>query len=140
MNIKTAIDRAFSLRPDSFSEEVKVEWLSYLDAQLFVELIQTRENPEGITYSRYYPDNMDQELIIPFPYDKVYVSYLKMKVLEAYGDTEGYNNAAYLYNQDMSEFKSHWGRTHRQIDARRKQNLCGANYVYPCECPLNERR
>ena len=140
MKIQKAIDRAFSLRPDSFSIPTKVEWLNELDGQIWLELFSVRENPEGITFEQYNDEDLDRELLIPFPYDKLYPSYLKMKALEAYGDTDDYNNAAYAYNKQMADFKVYWGRTHRQRKKEQKTAFDGILYVYPNGDPFERNR
>ena len=141
MKLQEALDRAFSIRPDSFPPEEKVAWINELDGQLFIETISTHENPEQIVFQKYDPSNLDSELLIPFPYDKVYISYLKMRVSEAYGDSEEYNNAVYLFNNQMEEFKAYWNRTHRPILPYENKRTCpgGLYYVYPCDGPLEKR-
>lgn len=138
MKIKTAIDRVYAVRPDSFTPDEKVEWLNHLDGQIYQEVILTHENPQNISFSKYDASDLEKELLIPFPYDKIYTSYLKMMIEEAYGETEAYNNALYLYNENKKDFLSYWNRTYRPLPAgRKKVSHCGALFVYSCESPLD---
>ena len=116
MKIKEAIDRTYFLRPDSFSADEKVAWLNELDHQLYLETILTHENTN--TEAPLFPytaDNMERELLIPSPYDKVYISYLKAKIEEAYGEVDSYNNAVAMFQQQMGEFKRYWHRNNMPI-------------------------
>ena len=137
MKIKEAIERTFALRPDSFLIEEKVAWLNELDHKLYLEVILTHENGRkpapfehyfvyncGVCYTpsetetktewkQYDPSNLETELLVPAPYDKLYISYLKSKIEEAYGETERYNNSAYIFNNELQDFKAYWNRTHR---------------------------
>lgn len=138
MKIKTAIDRVYAVRPDSFSIEEKVEWLNQLDGQIYQEVILTHENPSNIAFSKYDPSDLERELLIPFPYDKIYLSYLKVMIEESYGETEAYNNALYLFNENKKDFKAYWNRTYRPIRSGSKMKNCGGSVcVYPCESPLD---
>lgn len=138
MKIQEAIDRAFLIRPDSFPVEEKVAWLNEFDGQLYIETILTHENNEGISFSKYGPSDLDAELLIPFPHDKVYPSYIKMKVSESYGETEEYNNDAHIFNKHLEEFKAYWNRTYRSFPPCGVKKPCpgGIYYVYPCDDPL----
>lgn len=137
MKIKEAIERTFALRPDSFPPEEKVAWLNELDHKLYLEVILTHENGRkqapcehyfvyncGVCcipsetetkteWKQYDPSNLETDLLVPAPYDKLYISYLKSKIEEAYGETERYNNSAYIFNNELQDFKAYWNRTHR---------------------------
>lgn len=116
MKIKEAIDRTFSLRPDSFSQEEKIAWLSELDHQTYLEVFSAHENNKvDASVFPYNAENMETELIIPSPYDKVYISYLKAKIEEAYGEVDSYNNAVAMFQQQMGEFKRYWHRNNMPI-------------------------
>ncbi len=116
MKIKEALDRTYALRPDSFGQEEKIAWLSELDHQLYREVFLTHENntasPSAFPYS---PCDTEKELMIPAPYDKVYISYLKAKIEEAYGEVDSYNNAAAMYHQQLGEFKRFWHRNNKPL-------------------------
>ena len=140
MTIQKAIDRVFSIRPDSFSTEEKVEWLNTLDGQVYIETILTHENPDQIVFAPYDPSNLDVELLIPFPYDKVYLSYLKSMIAASYGENDEYNNAAVEYNKNMNEFKAYWNRRHLPVlEGAKTSSLAKEMYIYPDETPLERK-
>ena len=54
------------------------------------------------------------ELVVPAPYDTVYVDYCCARIDKEYGDTERYNNSMIAYNTAMTEYKRFFWKNHRQ--------------------------
>lgn len=145
MTIKECIDKVNNLYPNQYPEEMKVDWLSRLDHQIFTNIILTHEpmlppppkeikaeskaNPLDIDTNEYVPpmpvfepysiDNTAIPLIAPFPYDELYVMYLQMKIDEANGETEQYNNHTILFNSYYENFSSAYNRSHLPINRNR---------------------
>lgn len=115
MKIREAIDRADALNPNQYTEEEKLRWLSVQDATVIEDILLTHERNIGEQepfFRPYTPEDMDKELIVPFPYDELYISYLDMKISEANKETDRYNNAVTLFNSYMTDFACHYNRTH----------------------------
>jgi hypothetical protein len=139
MTIQTALDRKDLISPDTFPKDLKVTWLSELDAQLFIELIQTHENQENISFEIYDPSETDKNLLVPFPYDKLYIPYLIAKCAEAYGETEEYNNATASYLAALREFKAYWNKKYMPLSSERvRRHAGGVVFVYPNDSALDE--
>jgi len=145
MTIKEAIDRVNALYPNQYSEEIKVDWLSRLDYQIFNDVIlkhepnlppppvlraESRENPLDIDLSPrppfpkpkfepYSEENMAVPLLVPFPYDELYIAYLQMKIDEANHETIQYNNSAVLFNSYYENFTAAYNREHLPINKAR---------------------
>ena len=137
MTIQQVLDRKSIIDKDPFPEELKITWLSELDAQLYIELIQTHENPDGVTFSPYTADDKGKTLLVPFPYDKLYIPYLFAKVAEACGETEDYNNHLSSYEMALREFKAYWNKKYMPISpgsCRRKPG--NVMFVYSADDPL----
>lgn len=139
MTIQKAIDIALAMRPNSFTEEEAIRWLNELDHQLYLEVILTHENPDGIAYTEHTADNKEAKLLVPAPYDKLYPSYLKTKTDEMYGD-ESYNVSASILNQQMEDFRKYWNRTYMPVSATQpaRTKPGGIIFVYPEEGPIEE--
>ena len=141
MTIQQLLDRKSIIDKDSFPPELKVMWLSELDGQLYIEVINTHENPEGIKFEPYAESDLGKPLLVPFPYDKLYVPYLMAKVAEAYGESEEYNNHTNSFITAMNEFKAYWNRTHMPISPiQKKQKTTGTLYVYTSDNPLEANK
>lgn len=115
MTIREAIDRADENNMNQYTEEEKVRWLSILDAAVIENIFKTHErnaeDPE-IHFRPYTMEDMDKDLLVPFPYDELYIAYIDMKVYEQNKESDRYNNAASLYNSYMQDYSDHFNRTH----------------------------
>lgn len=140
MTIQQALDRKSIVDKDSFPPELKIPWLSELDAQLFIEVIQTHENPDNVTFKPYTPEDAGKPLLVPFPYDKLYIPYLMARAAEAYGEIDDFNNHNAVYEKFLREFKGYWNKKYRPIlPGTRTVKPGGIVYVYPTENPLERK-
>ncbi|MBO7318488.1 MAG: hypothetical protein J6V06_00525 [Clostridia bacterium] len=121
MTIMEAIHAIDSLKPNSYSESDKIRWLSTLDGLIKIEIIDTHEDSEGITFNGYNDKTpTDTQLIAPAPYDKVYVQWLQSQIDYANEETAKYNNSSAAYNHSYSEFQDYYNRTHMPKSLKRK--------------------
>lgn len=115
MTIREAIDRADVNNINQYSIEDKVRWLSILDNLIVIDIYSRHDrnkDEEEINFIPYTSEDMDKSLLVPFPYDELYVSYLDMKICEANRETERYNNAVVLYNSYLDDYSHMYHRTH----------------------------
>lgn len=113
MTIIEAINRADSVKPNAYSQSEKVRWLSTLDGTVKNEIIDTHEGAEEIIFSGYNEETpLNTELLIPAPYDDVYIRYLEMQIDYANGEYGKYNNSAAAYNTAFSAFEKYYNREH----------------------------
>lgn len=121
MNIQECINRVDSVKPNQYSIEDKVRWLSYLDGNIQKEIFDRYEKEETEAeetteevpvFTGYSPDRMTDELLVPFPYDELYVAYLKAKIDEENGETARYNNSASTFNGMLQDFQKAYHREH----------------------------
>ena len=117
MTIKECIDVVDNLKPNQYSIEDKVAWLSFLDMTIINDVLRTHEGYDGRydDFIGYSADNLTVGLIVPSPYDRVYTAYLKMKIDEENGETARYNNSVTLYNSYMSEYRKWYTRNHMPL-------------------------
>lgn len=139
MTIREAIDAVDSLRPNQYNTEDKIRWLAVLDQNIQNSVIDYHCDgkkpvrvPTGWIYAdRLYPvydepgeeaetkeplnyteENLDDQLIAPFPYDEMYVYYLEMKIDYENGETTRYNNDAAMYNTHYNNFVKAYNKEH----------------------------
>lgn len=120
MTIRECIDLFDKLNPNQYDEDIKVKWLSNLDARIHKDIIMTHVLTEEemnqtalLVFQPYSSDNTMKELLVPAPYDEVYTAYLQMKVDEADKETARYNNSLTLFNAYYDSFDGYYNRTHR---------------------------
>ena len=112
MTIIEAIDKINTLKPNSYTQVDKVKWLSALDGIIKTEIIDTHEGAETHEFDGYNEDTpVEKELLVPYPYDDVYVKWLEAQIDYANGDTAKYNNSMAMYNTAYSSFERYYNRT-----------------------------
>lgn len=116
MTIIEAIERIDSLKPNNYTHEEKIAWLSTLDGVIKKEIIDTHEESEGITFVGYDAETaVDTVLLVPAPYDDIYLKWLEAQMDYTNGETAKYNNSYTMYNTAYSAFARHYNRTHMPI-------------------------
>lgn len=113
MTIMDAIYRIDELKPNSYSQSEKIKWLSSLDGLIKREIIDTHEGGENIVFSGYN-ENSDLSivLLVPAPYDDIYLRWLETQIDYANGEYGKYNNSITMYNAAYSIYANHHNRTH----------------------------
>lgn len=120
MTITEAIGQADKLKPNQYTVEQKIRWLSILDGKVFAEVFSTHEGSPVEDFKGYAGSDPGTELLIPFPYDEdVYVSYLQAQIDRENGEIAKYNQTAKLYNNSYMIFENFWNRTHKAIGGAR---------------------
>ena len=115
MTLRECIDKVDGLKPNQYSVEEKVKWLASLESNIYTDIILSHEfkRDDQRSYEPYTTEDMDVEMIAKFPYDEVYVAYLKMKIDEENQETARYNNSASLFNAHLDNFAKYINKTHR---------------------------
>lgn len=116
MTIAEVISKVDSLKPNTYTPDDKIDWLSNLDARVKSQIIDTHEGGENISFCGY--DSMvdqETELLVPSPYDEVYLRWLEAQIDYHNGEDGRYNNAIVLFNNAYEGFKKHYTRTHMPL-------------------------
>lgn len=111
MKIMEAIAAADKLSNNMIDETIKKQWLSDLDGRIYYEIM----HPMGASgdFSGYAADaSIDTELIVPYPYDALYITYLQKEIARHNSEIPKYENARILFNEQMEAFRRWWIRTH----------------------------
>ena len=112
MTIIEAINRIDMLKPNNYSQPDKIAWLSTLDGIIKKEIIDTHEGSENVTFVGYNSDTaLDTILIVPEPYDDIYIKWLEAQIDYANADTKRYANSMIMYNTAYSAFERYYNRT-----------------------------
>lgn len=116
MTLREAIDKVDGQKPNKYTAEEKVAWLSDLDFGIYNDVILTHEHDADIPeFKTYDATDLDKTLIADEPYCQLYTAYLKMKIDEENGDTTRYNNAATLFNAYYDNYAKHINKTRMPI-------------------------
>ena len=116
MTIIEAINRVDSIKPNTYSQEEKVQWLSTLDGTIKKEVIDTHEGSELVSFNGYTVDTpLNTELLVPAPYDQIYISYLEMQIDYANAEYGKYNNSMTMYNTAYAAYERYYNRENKPI-------------------------
>lgn len=116
MTIAEAITRVNATKPNRFSQQQKLEWLGYLEGQIYREIVCMHENPDNISYEKIDSDvDVQRELIAPHPYDEVYILYLQSKIDLGNQEIPKYQNSKVLFNSAYAQLQSYWTRAHMPL-------------------------
>lgn len=111
MTILEAINRVDTTKPNSYTQTEKVDWLSTLDGIIKKELIDTYEGGEAIVFEGYTPDtSLDTVLLVPAPYDDIYIRWLESRIDYANAEYGKYNNSATAYNKAFEAYARYFIR------------------------------
>lgn len=119
MTIYEAIAMADSLRDNTMPTNVKIGWLRNVDQTIYKELIRGREGEGEVTYPNYGEEDLDKELLVPSPYDMLYVFRLEAEICYAFGEIKKQANALIRYNELISSYAAKYIQEHRQTDTAR---------------------
>ena len=121
MTIIEAITRVDAVKPNRYSQTEKIYWLSVLDGTVKAEIIDTHEGGEEVAFSGYNENTvLTTELLIPAPYDDVYIRYLEMQIDYANGEYAKYNNSMILYNTAYAAYERYYNREHMPVSRGRR--------------------
>lgn len=113
MQIKEAISQLRELKPNQYSDEVLLRWLSELDGQIYEDVLKNSEDapsPPSLPYE--VERDMDVELLAAFPHDGLYITYLSMQIDYQNGEYNRYNNGMVMFNIAYQAFVDAWTRNH----------------------------
>lgn len=115
MLISEAITYCEYMTGQVVASEQLVRWLSELDGRLAFEFYRTGE------WAPYDPtDDTGAELLVPFPWDGLYVHHLAAKTYFSNGEYDRYENERVMSEQTLADFRSFMQRT--------QAALCGGGF------------
>ncbi len=113
MTILEAINRTDAVTHNTFSQVEKIEWLSRLDSRVKAQIIDTHEGGDDVVFSGYdEKTDLDTQLLVPAPYDDVYLRWLESQINYHNGEMERFNNSNAMYQAAYDGFANAYNRTH----------------------------
>ena len=116
MTIIEAITRVDALKHNTYTQSDKVQWLSRMDWMVKKHIIDTHEGTDKVTFTGY--DNntdLQTELLVPAPYDEVYLRWMEAQIDYHNGEYGKYNNAVDMFTTSYEAYQNYYNRTHMPI-------------------------
>lgn len=110
MTIREAIDRANNLQFNTYTDAEKINWLSRLDEHVAL-LVQNTGSADDPWYTA--DADKDTLLLVPSPFDEMYIYWLMAQMSYANGEIDKYNNAIALYNAEYEAYEKWYHRNNR---------------------------
>lgn len=106
MRIKEAIAESAALTGSALEQGTLCRWLSEMDGRLVMEFFR------GESWKPYDPEqDTEQVLLVPAPWDGLYVHYLEAMTYYSTGEYSRYQNALTMAEKVLADFKAWFVRT-----------------------------
>lgn len=119
MTISEAISQTRKLSGNAVDDNTMCRWLSELDGRLMLDFYK---GGEWMAYA--LPQDADHELLVPFPWDELYVHYLEAMVYYSNGEYERYRNSYEMYNKKELDYRQWYARNQLPITLEALQKRC----------------
>lgn len=123
MQIIEAIGIINELKPNAYSQDRKVEWLSTLD-DMVQRLVYDKHTGAPACRFEGYPNDVDPntELLVR-GHDQMYIRWLAAMIDLNQGEYNKYNNSIDLFNTEWNNFEGEYNRTHMPLTGGRGRFL-----------------
>lgn len=119
MKLIEAITRIDELKHNTIDKTMKLSWLAALDGMVKQQIIDTHAGGEGITFTPYTEETPDDtQLLIPAPYEELYLWWLGAQIDYHNGDFTRYNNSIAMFNTAMDVYAELYNRCHMPLGRR----------------------
>ena len=125
MNIQEALDMADQMKPNMMLRPVKLAYLTEIDGMIYEELVLRHEHTEEEAVRQHYDMDTDPgtELIMPGPYDMLYVYWLMSKIDLLNMEMDKFNNDRALFETAYAEASDWWTRQRMPVQETREFRL-----------------
>ena len=121
MTIIEAINRLDNLKFNTYTQSDKVEWLSRLDSAVKLQIIDNHSGAANIPFNGYDENTpLDTVLLVPAPYDEVYLRWMEAQIDYHNGEYDKFNNSIIMYNTAFDAYQKHYISTHTPIQLGRR--------------------
>lgn len=116
MTVMEALHRIDTLKPNGYSNPEKIKWLSILDGMIKTEIIDTHEGGENVEFNGYQEDEeLTTVLLIPAPYDDIYIHWLEAQIDYTNGEYDKYANSNIMFNASYTAYAKYYNRNHMPL-------------------------
>lgn len=115
MKIIEAINGLDSIKQNTYLKDDKIRWLSTLDWTV-KKLMNQYVGADKVIFNGYTNETDENtELLVPAPYDEVYLRWLEAQIDYANGEYGKYNNAITMFNTAFDAFSKYYTRNNMPV-------------------------
>ena len=117
MTLQGVLDTVDQLKPNMMQRSIKIRFISELEGRIHQEILMKHVHSAEDEILPVYDDNTDDttELLVPAPYDMVYVYYLMSKIDMMNQEEDKENNNRVRFENAWIEFDDYYTRTHMPL-------------------------
>ena len=112
MTILEAINRIDSLKHNTYTRSDKIYWLNRVDAMVKRLIIDAHEGEEVSIDGYTDTTPLETELLVPAPFDEMYLRWLEARIDYANGEYDKYNNSILIYQEAYDSYANYYRRNH----------------------------
>lgn len=113
MTVGEAINRIDALKHNTYTQGEKIAWLSGLDAMVKRQILDTHAGCCLFPFYGYRDGECaDTELLVPAPFEDIYLRWLEAQMDYANGEYDKYNNSILMFQTIYDAFANDFNRTH----------------------------
>ena len=115
MKITDAIARCDLIYPNSVDSSEKKRLLSQLDGRVKTDIFDKYETADGEGFSGYTDSTSEETvLLIPFPFDNIYASWLVAHMYLYMEEHDKYNDWLTIFNSEWDSYERYYAQNHHQ--------------------------
>lgn len=107
MTVNECLAKVKDRKPNAYNDESLNDWLNECEAMVQREIMLTVPD-EIIQYE--WPDDRDKELILPRPYDAMYVTYIIMMIQYVQEEYGAYNNTNLMFQTQYQAAQGYYNK------------------------------
>lgn len=121
MTIQEAISLTDELKANMMVSSTKIRFLSELEGKLYKEIF-TKHADVPVEECPTYDESTDTstEMLVPAPYDFIYVRWLISQIDIMNQEMDKYNNDRALFENAWTEFGDYWRREHMPVSTAQR--------------------
>lgn len=118
MKLIEAITRIDRLKHNTYEKSEKIRWLSVLDGLVKAQIMDKHADGAAESFAGYDPDTPDDtQLLVPAPYDELYLWWLASQIDYYNGELTRYNNSIELFNTGYEVYAQLYTQKHKPLTA-----------------------
>lgn len=115
MKIIEAIGIIDELKPNSYSQDRKVEWLSALDSMVQRFVFDKHQGAPETRFNGYANDVDPNTELLVHGHDQMYIRWLTAMIDLNQGEYAKYNNSMEMFDAEWNIFEGEYNRTHMPL-------------------------
>lgn len=120
MKVKELLDEIDEQKPNKYTQENKLRWLSVCERKLIDSVILKHAMPQDIidrwaSFTKYTDSDLSKELLAEDAYCDLYKYYIYAMIDSTNGETKRYEGSMQLYNMMLKDYADLINRNYMPI-------------------------